>query len=66
MCSQISSYICCKFIIITHAGGLYKAILDASELGAKAFGMFLKSQRQWKAKPLEDRDADKFKTTLQV
>ncbi|ELU06113.1 hypothetical protein CAPTEDRAFT_212711 [Capitella teleta] len=46
------------------AGGLYKAVLDATQLGAKAFGMFLKSQRQWKAKELDDNTAELFKKTL--
>ena len=29
--------------------------------GAKAFALFLRSQRQWAAKPLEDKPAEKFR-----
>ena len=47
-------------------GGLYKAVLQATEMGAHAFGMFLKSQRQWASKPLDDKVAEKFKQTFQV
>lgn len=43
------------------AGGLYLAVLGAVEIEAHAFGLFLKSQRQWKSKPLEEDAAFKFK-----
>ncbi|XP_069124858.1 probable endonuclease 4 [Argopecten irradians] len=46
---------------VSIAGGLYHAVEAAVSQGATAFGMFLKSQRQWNAKPLEDKDAEKFK-----
>jgi endonuclease IV len=36
------------------SGGLYKSVLEAVDMKAKAFGLFLKSQRQWACKPLED------------
>lgn len=47
-------------------GGLYKAVEEAVELGAKSFAMFLKSQRQWNSKPLQDADADRFKEACKV
>ncbi|XP_061191417.1 uncharacterized protein LOC133199596 [Saccostrea echinata] len=48
---------------VSISGGLYKAVLEAEELGARAFGLFLRSQRQWASKPLEDKDAQRFKDT---
>lgn len=48
------------------SGGLYKAVLEADEIGAKAFGMFLKSQRQWNSKPLDEKAAQKFRETCLV
>nr|XP_054762729.1 apurinic-apyrimidinic endonuclease-like [Lytechinus pictus] len=43
------------------AGGLWKAVNDAVSIGAKSFALFLRSQRQWQAKPLEDDNAAKFR-----
>ncbi|OWF55917.1 uncharacterized protein LOC110453847 [Mizuhopecten yessoensis] len=51
---------------VSIAGGLYKAVDTAVFYGAKAFGLFLKSQRQWNAKPLLDKDAEKFKDAYQA
>lgn len=47
-------------------GGVYKAVLEAEEMGARAFGLFLRSQRQWASKPLADVDAQKFRDTCKV
>ena len=41
-------------------GGLQNAPLRASEIGAKAFGMFVKNQLQWRGKPLLDEEAEAF------
>ncbi|HZJ88724.1 MAG TPA: deoxyribonuclease IV [Sphaerochaeta sp.] len=46
------------------AGGLEKAAERAHALGANAFGMFSKNQRQWRAKPIETEQAERFKETL--
>lgn len=35
-------------------------MFDAAKMGAKAFGLFLRSQRQWNCKPLTDETAQKF------
>ncbi|KAK7456515.1 hypothetical protein BaRGS_00039371 [Batillaria attramentaria] len=43
------------------AGGLENAVREAVELGGRAIGMFLKSQRTWNAKPLDPEAAAKFK-----
>jgi len=43
------------------SGGIQNAVSEALKIGAKAFGLFLRSQRQWKSKPLEDKAAELFK-----
>ena len=45
---------------------MYKAVEEAVELGAKSFAMFLKSQRQWNSKPLEDKVAERFRESCKV
>ena len=39
---------------VSAAGGVENAPLNAHALGAKAFALFTKNQRQWRAKPLTD------------
>lgn len=46
------------------SGGVYNAISHAQEIGAKAFALFTKNQRQWVAKELEKETIDKFKSML--
>ena len=46
---------------VSIAGGLHNAVAEALAIGAQAFGLFLRSQRQWNSKPLEDKAADLFK-----
>ncbi|XP_013386072.1 uncharacterized protein LOC106155683 [Lingula anatina] len=46
---------------VSIAGGLHKAVENAVDIGAEAIGMFLKSQRQWASKPLDDKAAEKFR-----
>lgn len=43
------------------AGGLSNAVKEAVSLGGHAIGLFLKSQRSWKAKPMDSATVDKFK-----
>uniref|UniRef100_T1IUQ1 Xylose isomerase-like TIM barrel domain-containing protein n=1 Tax=Strigamia maritima TaxID=126957 RepID=T1IUQ1_STRMM len=43
------------------AGGLEKSVFDAVKMSAKSFGLFLRSQRQWKCKPMEDKAVVTFK-----
>jgi len=38
---------------VSASGGVDNAPLNAIEIGAKAFALFTKNQRQWVAKPLE-------------
>lgn len=46
------------------SGGVYNAITNAEEIGAKAFALFTKNQRQWKAKALDTETIDTFKRLL--
>ncbi len=47
------------------SGGVENAPLNAMKIGAKAFALFTKNQRQWKAKPLKEESIKAFKTNLQ-
>ena len=47
---------------VSISGGLHLAVKRASEIGAKSFAMFLRSQRQWNAKPLDQKYAELFKS----
>jgi deoxyribonuclease-4 len=49
---------------VSVSGGVDKAPLNAMKIGAKAFAMFTKNQRQWVAKPLEDKMIESFKSNL--
>ncbi|XP_072277227.1 probable endonuclease 4 [Pyxicephalus adspersus] len=46
-------------------GGLWNAALEAGRIGARAFGLFLRSQRTWSSKPLEESTAEKFRRTCE-
>lgn len=46
---------------VSAEGGVQNTPLNAAEIGAKAFALFTKNQRQWKAKPLTDENIDGFK-----
>lgn len=43
------------------AGGVENAPVNASEIGANAFALFTRNQRQWKAKPLTEDSIKRFK-----
>ncbi len=47
------------------AGGVFNAPLNAMKIGAQAFALFTKNQRQWKAKDLDAKTIDLFKKNLQ-
>ncbi len=49
---------------VSASGGVYNAPMNAKEIGAKAFALFTKNQRQWVAKPLDDETIAKFKEAL--
>ncbi|QKI88398.1 deoxyribonuclease IV [Thiomicrorhabdus xiamenensis] len=46
---------------VSAAGGVENAPLRAYEIGATAFALFTKNQRQWVAKPLTPKSIDLFK-----
>ncbi|XP_063447006.1 uncharacterized protein LOC134726530 [Mytilus trossulus] len=50
---------------VSIAGGIHKSVLEAVAMKSFAFGLFLKSQRQWACKPLEEEAAEKFRKTCQ-
>ena len=50
---------------VSISGGLNLAVERALEIGAKSFAMFLRSQRQWTSKPLEQKTADIFQSACE-
>jgi deoxyribonuclease-4 len=46
------------------SGGVYNAVTNAQEIGARAFALFTKNQRQWVAKDLDTQTIDMFKKAL--
>jgi len=46
---------------VSASGGVDNAPLNAMKIGAKAFALFTKNQRQWVAKPLEKKMIESFK-----
>ncbi|WP_319521230.1 deoxyribonuclease IV [uncultured Desulfosarcina sp.] len=46
---------------VSTTGGVENAPLNAQKIGATAFALFTKNQRQWKAKPLSTESIRKFK-----
>lgn len=46
---------------VSASGGVENAPLNAAAIGANAFALFTKNQRQWVAKPLTMRSIDAFK-----
>ncbi|MGC9491158.1 deoxyribonuclease IV [Vibrio genomosp. F10] len=51
---------------VSAAGGVDLAPLRAREIGANAFALFTKNQRQWKAKPLEANTISAFKANCKM
>ena len=51
---------------VSASGGVFNAPLNAMKIGAKAFALFTKNQRQWVAKPLDGETIDKFKKNLEL
>jgi len=46
---------------VSISGGVEKAPHNAENIGAKAFAMFTKNQRQWLSKPLTEKNITQFK-----
>jgi deoxyribonuclease-4 len=51
---------------VSAAGGVENAPLRAKEIGANAFALFTKNQRQWVAKPLTQKSINSFKKNCQA
>jgi deoxyribonuclease-4 len=49
---------------VSASGGVENAPLNAQAIGATAFALFTKNQRQWKAKPLTDKSISQFRDNL--
>ncbi|XP_068228741.1 probable endonuclease 4 [Palaemon carinicauda] len=49
---------------VSGAGGVWNAFMNAEECNAKSFALFLRTQRQWAAKPLDDNTVNKWKKTM--
>lgn len=49
---------------VSASGGVANAPLNAMAIGAKAFALFTKNQKQWQAKPLTDEDIEAFQANL--
>ncbi|MEW8418591.1 MAG: deoxyribonuclease IV [Candidatus Thiodiazotropha endolucinida] len=50
---------------VSASGGVQNAPLNAQAIGAKAFALFTKNQRQWRAKPLSTEAIDGFQKNLE-
>lgn len=51
---------------VSAAGGADQAVQRAVDLGANAFALFTKNQRQWKGKPLTDAAIEAFRNACQT
>lgn len=51
---------------VSAAGGVDQAPIRAREIGANAFALFTKNQRQWVAKPLEEKTIQAFKANCKM
>lgn len=49
---------------VSASGGVANAPKNAANIGADAFALFVKNQRQWSAKPLTQSDISQFKANL--
>lgn len=49
---------------VSASGGVYNAPLNAHAIGAKAFALFTKNQRQWVAAPYTEDTIEKFKANV--
>ena len=51
---------------VSVSGGVENAPLNAGEIGATAFALFTKNQRQWHAKPLTQESIDAFRKNCEL
>ena len=55
-----------KLIEIHFSGGIWKSFNNAKDIKAKSFALFLRNQRQWAAKPLDEATTKQWKDALKV
>ena len=51
---------------VSASGGVFNAPANAKQIGATAFALFTKNQRQWHAKPLTTEDITEFKNQMSI
>jgi deoxyribonuclease IV len=51
---------------VSAGGGVENAPVNAHEIGAKAFALFTKNQRQWQSAPLTRQSIDKFRENCAI
>ena len=51
---------------VSASGGVENAPLNAAQIGAKAFALFTKNQRQWRSEPLSAQSIKKFKKNCET
>lgn len=51
---------------VSASGGVENAPLNAAKIGATAFALFTKNQRQWKAKPLTEKSIAAFQANCEA
>jgi deoxyribonuclease-4 len=51
---------------VSASGGVENAPLNAHEIGASAFALFTKNQRQWKSSPLTEKSIDLFRENCEL
>jgi len=51
---------------VSTSGGVENSIHNAKKIGAKAFALFVKNQRQWNAKPLSEESIRTFKAEAEL
>jgi deoxyribonuclease-4 len=51
---------------VSAGGGVQNAPLNAKEIGARAFALFTKNQRQWEARPYDSKTIDEFRRNLEA
>ncbi|MGL5655394.1 MAG: deoxyribonuclease IV [Fusobacteriaceae bacterium] len=49
---------------VSTTGGVFKAPGNASNIGAKAFALFLKNQQRWVSKPYTEEEIEAFKVNM--
>jgi len=50
---------------VSASGGVFNAPINATKIGAKAFALFTKNQRQWEGKSLTQDEINRFKSELE-